>query len=206
MPPLPVEDDPVPAQTPWEATAEAMAAGAEPVTGRGPTPRAAPSDEGFDPTAETIRDILLELVPEAGQPVRWIDVAGRAYEAAPLLSARRQVLLGERASLLIERVRVIVNEAGGRKAPVAALVVKLAKAASTDLLDQLDEAFAVALPDQLTAAAGVERQTNATSVVVRASDYFPVEEMLKAILPFYARPLAELAGLGDGKIAARLSR
>jgi hypothetical protein len=199
--PLVVEEPEVPG-TAWEQTAERVAATeaaaeASPVSEEEIEAELA-AMRGEDESAvgrareafsgDAIQRFLLDLVPEAGEPVRWIDCAGRSYEAPPLLSARRQFQVARVAKRVGDRFFAAVRAASKGGAGTAAIAMTLLGLIDEEMLGELDQVFAIAHPEALAKA-----RASRPGVDELATDLFPAEELVKAIVPFFARPLSELA-------------
>jgi hypothetical protein len=216
--PLVVDGEPEGPGTAWEQTAERVAAteaaaDASPVSeeeveaelaamrggGESAVERAR---EGF--SGEAIQRFLLDLVPEAGEPVRWVDCSGRAYEAPPFLSARRQFQVARVAKRVGDRFFAAVRGASRGGAGTAAIALNLLGLIDEEMLAELDQVFAIAHPEALAKARAARPGFDEL-----ATDLFPAEELVKAIVPFFARPLSELArvaGLGAGSSESETSQ
>lgn len=140
---------------------------------------------------DKIRELLLDLVPEAGGLVKWGDIAGNRYSAPGVLGARKQ-------TVLLEMLR---EEAG----PLAAALQEVAKGgglaglmmlvADARTLEALHHAFSVLHPEAIKQA----RQLQQAPENADAMDLFGIEDMLVAVVPFFARPVAVLLGMGNSE-------
>lgn len=145
---------------------------------------------------EGIRQILLDLVPEAGAKIEWEDALGNVYRALGVLPARRQTILLEMIRNEAEPLRqAFAGIASGDGFQSLLLLVTDPK-----ILGALEKAY-MALHAE-TVAIAAQRARDAGFEVPRepaAGDLFPAEEMLRATVPFFARPVAVLLGLGAQK-------
>lgn len=149
--------------------------------------------KGWDLTPEVVRAFLMDLIPEGEEPIRWVDSRRNPYEAPPLLPMDQQFLLVEHAKRIGGRVLETAQRARFNS---AAMVRDLLGTMDRALVDEVNAIFEAALPDQLKAAR--ERYGKPDG---KASAFFPGEELLKAIVPFFARPLAEVVTLGARALA-----
>lgn len=195
--PLVVEEQPVgeapPLGTPSEEEVEAELAAM-----RGGGSAVERAREAF--SGEAIQRFLLDLVPEAGEPVRWVDCNGLPYEAPPLLSARRQFQVARVAKRVGDRFFSAVREASKGGAGTASVAMRLLSLIDEEMLNELDQVFSIAHPEALAKARAARPGFDEM-----ATDLFPAEELVKAVVPFFARPLSELArvaGLGAGESEA----
>lgn len=140
---------------------------------------------------DDIREMLLSLVPEAGEPVRWADVTGAVYEAPPYASARQQFRLLEivRASLPHVREAVLSFRQGPDGAGFAGLAGLVSIVSDPETLATLERMFAVLHPGAVAKAA---KNCGSGGAELQAGDFFAAEEMLRAVLPFSVRPVLSL--------------
>lgn len=170
----------------------------------------ATSDDASPPTAPTeeptsgglslddIREMLLALVPEAGEPVRWHDVTGAEYEAPPYASARAQIRLLEILRSALPRVRDSVLSFRALRAEGAGQATT-GLAGLSSLMDLLSDPESLAVLERMFVVlhpVAVHRATKnlnlPTGADVGAGDVFSAEEMLRAVLPFSIRPVLSL--------------
>lgn len=196
--PLAVDEEKPESQ--WEAVAEAVAAGVEPVVGRGPDPGPDPDPEpptkrnalGFD--SDEIEKLLESLMPEAGEPVRWKDLRGGTYEHPLDLPASSEFRLGKFAKVVFRLVLDGYTRAGaGGKVTGAHVLLGLLDVLDEPLLAEMDRTFAGVFPDQLAAARAAAGRADANP-----SDLFRTAEMLKAFGPFCAGLIVEVIRLVSG--------
>lgn len=138
---------------------------------------------------DMLEEVLLEMLPDADDRVRWKDCKDQDYESGTRLAMNRQILLGavikRNLTDLEPLLRGIVNPDAGNLA--------------TRLMLLADPKYGAMLSDLYTAA-----HPTTVPVGTDAGDLFPAEEMAKAILPFSVRPLLEVARVAWPAIAKLL--
>lgn len=134
------------------------------------------------PAPDIITAFLDALVPPEGAEIT--DEAGKSHKLPSRISARKQIAVGRAINGIVASAR----EAGASES-MGEFVSRLVDACLADdkLLDSLDQAFAVALPQVLEAAAG----DLSDGPPLSATDLFPLEEMVGALVPFLARPIRD---------------
>lgn len=141
---------------------------------------------------DDLREMMLALVPEAGAPVRWVDITGNAYESPPYASARQQIRMLEVLRAAFPQVRDGILSAreslsSGGMNGIAALAGVVSDPAVLSLLESL---FAVLHPGVVAEA---NKRHHGANTGVNAGDLFGAEEMLRAVLPFSIRPVLSVA-------------
>lgn len=157
-----------------------------------PTPEARGDNieiNSFEDMAIRIQDLIGAFVPPEGEHVTWLDVRGVQHEASVLLGARQQFKLAKWVQDNWSLVRAWVND--NDKISVAQLIASID---TEDTLDRLVEAFMIVHPDHCKPPSTPDGHHIQPSAAWAADEY-PMEEMVKAILPFCARPLDELANM-----------
>jgi hypothetical protein len=144
----------------------------------------------MDDNVAQIRSFLLDLVPEAGDKVRWHDIFGGEHTAAPVISARKQTIVLERIRTHSAELASAFKAVSGGKG-IEGLMVLLADASTIQVLVDVFEtihptALAKALEHPDAAWLGTEDRT--------CLDVFTLEDMVLASAPFFARPLGEVLG------------
>lgn len=147
-------------------------------TGR-PAEPTTPIDDG----EVDIRKILESLIPEAGAQVRFRDVTGALHEAPAFASLRVQAkVLG----LVRDNLAVLQSLVGGGN-----LAAVMAALTSPEVVDLLVHAMTLLHPRAIEAA-----RANLGSVdPVDAGDLFAVEEIVEAVVPFFAGPTIRLLAM-----------
>lgn len=146
---------------------------------------------------DDLRAMLLALVPEAGAPVRWIDITGAAHEAPPYASARQQLALLETIRGSLPKVQQAILEAGdayglkdaSNAKGAAGIASLMAVVTEPTALNTLERMFEILHPVSLQKAA---KNAGWGGSEVHAADLFGVEEMIRAVLPFSVRPVVSL--------------
>lgn len=141
---------------------------------------------------DDLREMMMALVPEAGAPVRWVDIHGNQYESPPYASARQQIRMLEALRAAFPEVRSSILAAresfsGGGINGVGALAGVVSDPAVLALLEQL---FAVLHPGVVAEA---NKRHHGANTGMTAGDLFGAEEMLRAVLPFSIRPVLSVA-------------
>lgn len=142
-------------------------------------------------TLAALERALDALSPPDGVTIR--DAAGREYRLPGAIPAVRQLraLPAVEALLALPTARGAASSAGERYAEgdlAGALVVALGAVLNEDALQHVDAAFAAAYPDALASARASAGLPNAP-----ASELFPVEELVGALLPFCGRLVGRLS-------------
>ena len=128
-------------------------------------------------TFEKVESVLLEIIPDTGERVRWTDINGKVYEEQARIPARRQIVVGPIIRKNIDTVGNLLSQMfasdGGNLAGRVLLI------ADPIYVEALAEVYTALHPS--TVPEGVD-----------ALDLFPVEEMIKAVVPFLVLPLLEV--------------
>lgn len=128
---------------------------------------------------DTMERVLLDLLPDAGEPVVWKDFNGNDYKSPDRLPLNRQIQVGITIRKHMDVIVPILRTAAGAPGSIAG---KLALAADPAVGVALGDVFRVAHPT------AVPEGTD-------PGDVFPGEEMIKAITPFSVRVALELLRL-----------
>lgn len=175
----------------------------------------APSVEAILPSWDEVRQLLVDLVPAAGEKISFLDCSGAEHRVVPLLAARTQLeLVATLDAVDFAELRDMLSGGGN-------LIQKIARAArdaigagpygstgptGPSLLDRLEDLFVLvhgqALVDRARENCDAMNLPLPTRKVGPA-DVFPVEEMIAGLLPFCGRPIARALAVADAVQARR---
>lgn len=136
------------------------------------------ADDAKTGPLDGVRAMLLAFVPEAGQPVVFHSVDGKEYRALTECSARTHTRLMEamnRRAVDLSWLQDRYKERGMGPAILAAI-------ADPTVMATIEEAFAILHPVPTRDAC--ERSGEGA-----AGDVFSAEQMLRAVVPFFAAPV-----------------
>lgn len=168
-----------PRGAPSAVAAAAMAAAVDRVASTAPA-------QSFD----AMRDLLISILPDAGDKVRIEDASGRTYEVSPYLPLRREFALKEWFRSLESGDKAAFSAMAGGP---GRSTISRALAIPESLIDHLDRAFELChgakgeILEQARTAAGDER--------ARPSDLFRGGQLIRGVVPFCVAPLIELLDL-----------
>lgn len=148
------------------------------------------ADDAKTGPLDGVRAMLLAFVPEAGQPIVFRSVDGTEYRAIPECSARTHTRLMEamqRRTVDLSWLQEWYTERGAGPAILAAIT-------DPTVMATIEEAFAILHPgptrDACARASGPPVSVNGVPVeALAAGDVFSAEQMLRAVVPFFAAPV-----------------
>ena len=164
-----------------------------------------PSDALAQSFNADLRAVLMDLLPEAGARVTFMDIACNKHEAPTVLSARRQFLLAvelEKISGAVMAKLAAVSDTR-RGAGIATLAAVAAKVlVDAELQQALRLAFEIIHPNAVARALSmgvVADQEPGDPQPADVFDLFPAEEVVRAVIPFC---LAPIRGIVEMALAA----